>query len=64
MRIALAQIAPKLLDRAATTTKIVQRISEAADCGCQLIAFGESLLPAYPVWLHFDLLVLAVILSS
>ncbi len=51
MKIALAQIAPKLLDRAATTTKIVQRISEAADCGCQLIAFGESLLPAYPVWL-------------
>ncbi len=51
MRIALAQIAPKLLNREATTTKIVQGIDEAADCGCEMIAFGESLLPAYPVWL-------------
>ena len=63
MRISLAQITPKLLDRAPTTTKIVLRISEAPDCGCEMIAFGESLLPAYPVWLHFDLLVLVVILS-
>ena len=51
MKIALAQIAPKLLNRAGTTAKIVQRIDEAAGSGCELVAFGESLLPAYPVWL-------------
>lgn len=51
MKVAIAQIAPVLLDRAATATKIVESIEAAGDQGCSLIAFGETLLPAYPLWL-------------
>lgn len=51
LKIAAAQIAPVFLDRAATTQKIVDTIAAAADEGAGLIAFGETLLPAYPLWL-------------
>ena len=51
MKVALAQIAPVLLDREATLAKIVARIDEAAAGGCGLVAFGEALLPGYPQWL-------------
>jgi nitrilase len=51
LKVGLAQIAPVFLDRTATTARIVERIYEAGRQGCQLIAFGETLLPAYPVWL-------------
>ncbi len=50
MRIAIAQIAPVLLDRAATTTKVVDAINDAATGGAKLVCFGEALIPAYPVW--------------
>ena len=40
-----------LLDREATLAKVVTRIDEAAAAGCRLVAFGESLVPGYPVWL-------------
>jgi nitrilase len=49
--VALAQIAPVLLDRAATLAKVVERVDEAAGRGCGLVAFGEALVPGYPVWL-------------
>lgn len=51
LTIAAAQIAPVFLDRAATTAKIVQTIHDAAARGAQLVCFGETLLPAYPLWL-------------
>ena len=51
LRVALAQIAPVLLDREATLAKVVARIDEAAKCGCGLVTFGEALVPGYPVWL-------------
>jgi nitrilase len=51
IRIALAQIAPVLLDRDATLAKVVQRIEEAAARECRLVAFGEALVPGYPIWL-------------
>ncbi len=51
LKIAAAQIAPVFLDRDATTKKIVDTIGRAADDGAQLVAFGETLLPAYPLWL-------------
>lgn len=55
LQIALAQIAPVWLDRAATTAKILVAIEEAAKQGAQLVAFGEALLPGYPFWLeHTD----------
>lgn len=51
LKIAAAQISPVFLDRAATITKIVETIEKASDDGARLIAFGETLLPAYPLWL-------------
>ncbi|MEM9373837.1 MAG: carbon-nitrogen hydrolase family protein, partial [Planctomycetota bacterium] len=39
------------LDRDATTRKALASIREAASKGATLVAFGETFLPAYPVWL-------------
>lgn len=52
MRIALAQIAPVFLDRARTLAKVVSAVDEAARAGAQLVAFGEALVPGYPIWLE------------
>lgn len=51
MRVAAAQIAPVLLDRAATLKKVLERAREAARAGARLVAFPESLVPGYPSWL-------------
>jgi len=51
LRIAAAQIAPVLLDRAATIERVVARVREAGAAGCRLVAFGEVMIPGYPVWL-------------
>ncbi|MEL7370787.1 MAG: carbon-nitrogen hydrolase family protein, partial [Myxococcota bacterium] len=50
LRIGLAQIAPVFLDRAATLAEVAQRVEQAAQQGCDLIAFPEILVPGYPVW--------------
>jgi len=51
LKIAMAQIAPVWLDKAATIKKIQNAISEAAKDNAELIVFGEALLPGYPFWL-------------
>lgn len=51
MRVALCQLAPVLLDRAATSAKIADAIAEAGRGGASLAAFGETLLPGYPAWI-------------
>ncbi len=51
MKIAIAQIAPVLLDRNATTERAVAAIGQAGHAGASLVAFGETFLPAYPLWL-------------
>jgi len=51
MKVALAQIAPVLLDRDSTLAKVLAAIHAAGDQGAKLVAFGETLVPAYPVWL-------------
>lgn len=51
LRIGLAQIAPVWLDKVATTEKICQKLQQAAEQGCELVVFGEALLPGYPFWL-------------
>ena len=52
--IGLAQIAPVWFDREKTVAKVCERIAEAADNGCDLIAFGEALVPGYPFWLEYS----------
>jgi nitrilase len=52
LRVAVAQIAPVLLDRDATLTKVVARIAEAAGKRAALVAFGEALVPGYPAWIE------------
>ena len=51
MRIGIAQIAPVFLDRDSTLEKILQSIDEAARQSCELVVFGETILPGYPAWL-------------
>jgi nitrilase len=50
--VSIAQIAPVWLDRAQTRLKMVDYVSQAADRGCHLVAFGEALLPGYPFWVE------------
>ena len=52
MRVAIAQIAPVWLDRAATIARIVAAIDDAATRRAQLVCFGEALLPGYPFWVE------------
>ena len=51
LKIAMAQMAPVWLDKSATLLKIENSIIEAAKESCELIVFGEALLPGYPFWL-------------
>ena len=53
LRVGFAQLAPIWLQREATTEKMLQSIREAAEQDCQLLCFGETLLPGYPFWLDF-----------
>ena len=48
--VGLAQIAPAWLDRDAGVAKIVEWIDKAGSEGCDLVVFGEALLPGYPFW--------------
>lgn len=50
LRVALAQIAPVFLDRAATLAKVVARVEEAAAARADVVVFGEAIVPGYPVW--------------
>lgn len=48
----VAQIAPVWFDREATLAKVVSSVDEAIEAGCQLVVFGEALVPGYPRWLE------------
>ena len=52
IKVALAQIAPVWLNREQTTAKVIDAIHQAGEQGCQLIAFGEGVLPGYPFWIE------------
>jgi nitrilase len=52
LTVGLAQIAPIWLDRKATTAKISEWVVKAASDGCELVVFGEALLPGYPFWVE------------
>ncbi len=51
LKIAMAQIAPVWLNKEETLKKIENSILEASKDNCELIVFGEGLLPGYPYWL-------------
>lgn len=51
LKVALAQISPVWLNKAKTIEKIKKSIVGAAKENCELIVFGEALLPGYPFWL-------------
>ncbi|MFK7907064.1 MAG: carbon-nitrogen hydrolase family protein [Chitinophagales bacterium] len=51
LKVALAQIAPVWLNKEATLTKIKTFVLEAAAKECELVVFGEGLLPGYPFWI-------------
>lgn len=52
MKVALAQIAPVLLDREATLAKCIDAARAARAGGALLVAFPEAFVPAYPVWVE------------
>ncbi len=51
LKVALAQISPVWLDKEKTIAKIESNIRDAGKQQCELIVFGEALLPGYPFWL-------------
>ena len=51
LKVALGQISPVWLDKEGTLKKVESTVNEAAKNGCELIVFGEGLVPGYPFWL-------------
>jgi nitrilase len=52
LTVGIAQIAPIWLNRDQTTEKIMEYIRKAAHRKCDLVVFGEGLLPGYPFWIE------------
>jgi nitrilase len=53
LKMGLAQIAPVWLNKEKTIEKIKEYIRLAGKEQCELLVFGEGLLPGYPFWLSF-----------
>ncbi|GGZ79916.1 carbon-nitrogen hydrolase family protein [Algibacter mikhailovii] len=51
LKVALAQISPVWLNKVETLNKVKQSIIEGSKESCELIVFGEGLVPGYPFWL-------------
>ncbi len=51
LKVALAQIAPIWLNRKLTLDKVIGYVEKAAEQNCELVVFGESLVPGYPFWI-------------
>ena len=50
LKIGLAQISPVWLNKEKTLEKVKSYIYQAGDDNCDLVVFGEALLPGYPFW--------------
>ncbi len=53
LKVGLAQIAPVWLNKKATLQKIITYCKKAKAENCNLVVFGEALLPGYPFWLSY-----------
>lgn len=47
---AAVQMAPVFLNREATIDKVDRMVAEAKNAGADIVVFGETIVPAYPVW--------------
>ena len=54
LKVGFAQMAPIWLQRQPTMDKMLAYVQQAGEQGCQLLTFGETLLPGYPFWLDFS----------
>lgn len=52
LNVGLAQISSVWLNKSATIDKVCDYLGQAAQQGCQLVAFGEALVPGYPFWVE------------
>lgn len=52
IKVGLAQIAPVWLKRDETLQKVAEAVELAGKNGCQLVMFGEALVPGYPFWIE------------
>jgi nitrilase len=52
LKVGLAQISPVWLDRDRTLVKVLDYVGSAGVAGCDLVAFGEGILPGYPFWIE------------
>ena len=50
--VGLAQMAPIWLDREKTLEKVCAFVEDAASKNCELVVFGEALVPGYPFWVE------------
>lgn len=50
--VGVAQLAPVWFQRDQTLEKVAECVLSAAEEGCQLVVFGEALVPGYPFWIE------------
>ncbi|WP_154223975.1 carbon-nitrogen hydrolase family protein [Marinicella rhabdoformis] len=50
--VGLAQMAPVWLNREASIDKMLSMMDEGKSQGCELLVFGEGVLPGYPFWIE------------
>jgi len=52
LKVGLAQMAPVWLNRDKTLEKVSSFVENAASQNCELVVFGEALVPGYPFWVE------------
>lgn len=52
LTVGLAQVTPVWLNREKTISKVQAYLTKAAEQSCQVVIFGEALVPGYPFWVE------------